>query len=193
VPGRGYAASSGYRLKRSDCAGFGRLASWIMRRWLNLIIKIPFPDRSTGIGQDIVNNIGGYFSQDKASRYIMQAPGNLIQQGRASKLVDRLGRAQLNDQAPERQPESKQVILHPMILPVVPALFPDGPHREIADKCNVLGPATQKGRSQQRPAAGADQPECKSSSEQACNFRATIYPQPGQACLPYALNGGGSM
>ena len=79
-----------------------------------------------------------------------------------------------------------------MMLPVASALFPDGPYREIADKCNILGPATQKGRSQQRPAAGADEPERRSSGEQASNFRAAVYPQPGQARSSYAFNGSGS-
>jgi len=57
------------------------------------------------------------------------------------------------------------------MLPVAPALFSDGPYREIADKCNVLGPATQKSGSQQRPAASADEPERSGSGEQACDFR----------------------
>jgi hypothetical protein len=80
-----------------------------------------------------------------------------------------------------------------MMLPVAPALFPDGPYREIADKRNVLGPATQKCRSQQRAADGPDQPKRKSSSEQACNFRAAVYPQPGQACSSYTFKGSRSV
>ena len=68
----------------------------------SLRIVISLADRSACIGQQIINNISGYFGQDKTGHHIMQAPRNLIEQGGSNKFVDRLCRAELDDQAPER-------------------------------------------------------------------------------------------